>query len=290
VAKLPESRFETAESLVEAIDNAHLAAPEIPIPIRLFSQEAGTLALVLAFLAIIAFLAVDSLSKRVSYQLAILPAVVLGAIGFTRALQASSMVRRLALTGFQPADVLKGMRAVVDEREGMRVLLRRDQDTLRRRRITLISALFMLPLSIGLMRLSGVISVSVGTGASVSTVERPRPDFIQAPAARSALAATGLSLFGVSLILLARSPFRMPLGERLFRLTWLGAPGRLFVRASMRGVATQSSRVSARATPSPAGTEGNRPPAPAAPPAPSADKLASLEARIAELERRTTGT
>ena len=35
----PAARFPTAEALVEAIDEAQLAAPEIPLPIRLFAQE-----------------------------------------------------------------------------------------------------------------------------------------------------------------------------------------------------------------------------------------------------------
>ncbi|HTR76478.1 MAG TPA: serine/threonine-protein kinase, partial [Gemmatimonadaceae bacterium] len=50
VAKAPADRFETAEALVEAVDNARVSAPEVPLPVRLFAQELGTLSLVVAFL------------------------------------------------------------------------------------------------------------------------------------------------------------------------------------------------------------------------------------------------
>jgi hypothetical protein len=43
-------------------------------------------------------------------------------------------------------------------------------------------------------------------------------------------------LFGVSFILLLRSPFRMPIGERMFRLIWLGRFGRWFVTRAGRGL------------------------------------------------------
>ena len=42
LAKDPADRFPRAESLVEALDAAQLAPPEIPVAIRLFAQEAGT--------------------------------------------------------------------------------------------------------------------------------------------------------------------------------------------------------------------------------------------------------
>ena len=59
VMKEPASRFESAESLVEQLDRAQLSAPEIPVAIRLFAHEAGTLGLVLAFFIIISWLIVS---------------------------------------------------------------------------------------------------------------------------------------------------------------------------------------------------------------------------------------
>src|SRR5678815_4418108 len=46
VAKDPDQRFANAEGLVEALDAAQLAAPEIPVAIRLFGQELGKLSLI----------------------------------------------------------------------------------------------------------------------------------------------------------------------------------------------------------------------------------------------------
>jgi serine/threonine-protein kinase len=291
VAKLPEDRFPTAEALVETIDAAQITAPEIPVPIRLFAQEAGTLALVLMFITIISLLAVDAMSQEnIPTALALMPAVMLGAIGLTRTLQASSMARRLAVAGFLPADVLKGMRASVDEREAMRQQLRNDPDTRRRRRITLISAGLMLPAAIVLIRLSRLIYFSFGpkAGGADTVSTPPPPDFLlQVPVARTMMAMTGLSLLGVSFILLVRSPFRMPIGERLFRLVWLGLPGRAFLRFSMRGVAAVSSRPTSA-------TNVQRPSLPATPQDAKAasvpksqpeSSIASLDARVTSLER-----
>src|SRR5687768_3562959 len=75
VAKEPAARFATAEALVEAIDEAKLTAPEIPLPIRLFGQEVGTLSLVLVFLAIISWLTLRGFSDRVGTAWAAVPGV-----------------------------------------------------------------------------------------------------------------------------------------------------------------------------------------------------------------------
>ena len=53
---------------------------------------------------------------------------------------------------------------------------------------------------------------------------------------RRPVSITSLILFGVSFVLLLRSPFRMPVGERLFRWIWLGAFGRWFLARAGRGL------------------------------------------------------
>lgn len=55
----------------------------------------------------------------------------------------------------------------------------------------------------------------------------------------------GALVFGVGLALLAQSPFRMPIGERLFRLVWIGPLGRSFTRIAGRKVARGRSSSSA---------------------------------------------
>ena len=94
VAKEPSARFATAEALVEAIDEARLAAPEIPLPVRLFAQELGTLSLVVVFLTMIIWLLYQVLSRKIGAAWTGVPGAFLGAIVLTRVLQASSSAQR----------------------------------------------------------------------------------------------------------------------------------------------------------------------------------------------------
>jgi serine/threonine-protein kinase len=296
VAKDPAARFASAEALVEAIDDAQLAAPEIPVPIRLFAQELGTLGLILVFLTVISWLMLRTFSRSVGTSWAAIPGVILGAIGLTRALQASSSARRLAVLGFHPREILKGLRATLDERESMRQQLRADPDTRRRRRRTLIMAVVQLPIAILLINLSLNVQVSfVGFGAEAvtTTSQAPTPSTFR----NLFLAGTGLSLLAVSFVLFARSPFRMPVDERMYRLVWLGPIGRAFLWLSTRGVggrpptAARSPATQDRARTRRRSADGVplAPPAdPAAPPLPK-DGIASLEARVAALERWRDG-
>jgi serine/threonine-protein kinase len=294
VAKEPDTRFATAEALVEAIDDAKLAAPDIPVPIRLFAQEAGTLSLIIVFLTMMSWLLLQSLSTKVGSAWAAIPGAFLGAIALTRALQTSSTARRLAVLGFQPEDVLNGLRATVDERETVRQQLRADPDTRRRRRRTLIIAAIQLPIAILLISLSLNVRWSFGTKAEVTPTQASRPT--RATLGNLTKVASGLSLLGVSFILFARSPFRMPIGERLFRVVWLGPPGRAFITLSSRGVVRGKTGATmpgvTRASPGAASTAARRtsvapPPTPVV--APPTDHVASLEARIAALERWRDG-
>jgi serine/threonine-protein kinase len=294
VAKEPDTRFATAEALVEAIDDAKLAAPDIPVPIRLFAQEAGTLSLIIVFLTMMSWLLLQSLSTKVGSAWAAIPGAFLAAIALTRALQTSSTARRLAVLGFQPEEVLNGLRATVDERETVRQQLRADPDTRRRRRRTLIIAAIQLPIAILLISLSLNVRWSFGTKAEVTPTQASRPT--RATLGNLTKVASGLSLLGVSFILFARSPFRMPIGERLFRVVWLGPPGRAFITLSSRGVVRGKTGATmpgvTRASPGAASTAARRtsvapPPTPVV--APPTDHVASLEARIAALERWRDG-
>jgi hypothetical protein len=88
----------------------------------------------------------------------------------------------------------------------------------------------------------------------------------------------------------------MPIGERLFRVVWLGPPGRAFITLSSRGVVRGKTGATmpgvTRASPRAASTAAPRtgvapPPTPVV--APPTDHVASLEARIAALERWRDG-
>jgi len=224
VMKDPGARFGNAESLVEQLDRAQLSAPEIPLAIRLFAHEAGTLGLVLTFLVIISWLMVQ-LALRTSSQIdAMLPVVVLLGVVLTRVMQANAEARRLAMAGFSTADVLKGMHAVVDEREAMRAELRPNVDVQGRRRRTVWWAIGLLGLSVVLFYAALQTRVQLGPGR------------YRVGIGGTTMVITSLVLVGVSFVLLLRSPFRMPIGERLFRVIWLGPFGRWFLRRAARGV------------------------------------------------------
>ena len=226
VLKDPRPRFESAESLVEQLDRAQLAAPEVPLPVRLFAHEAGTLGLVLAFFLIISWLMYQLAAEnetRTTFD-SLLPLLVLVGVVITRVMQASSEARRLAVAGFSVADVLKGMRAVVDEREAMRTQLRPNVEVQKRRRWTVRIALAQVVVSIVLFWAALQLRVQVG------------PTSYDVGIGATTMVITSLILLGVSFVLLLRSPFRMPVGERLFRMIWLGGFGRWFLRRAARGI------------------------------------------------------
>ncbi len=288
VAKDPTARFATAEALVEAIDDAHLAAPEIPVPIRLLAQELATFSLIVVFLAIIGWLVAQSLRRFVG-PWSIVPAIFLGAIALTRLLQASSATRRLAILGFRPQEILNGLRATMDEHESHRQQLRQDPDTRRRRRITLIIAAFQLVAALALIQVSLDPQWSFGAQRPAVRVEVTEgPPRNPATAAKLSMAATGVSMLGISLLLFARSPFRAPIGERLYRLIWLGPIGRAFIALSSRGVTPGvAGRLGpAFTTPAPATVQQstNRS-APAVRVDAAPDRIDTLEERVAALER-----
>jgi eukaryotic-like serine/threonine-protein kinase len=262
-AKDPAARFPKAESLVEALDAAQLAAPEIPLTVRLFANELEGLSLVLAGGVLVTYLLVRlQQTDEGDWSLFV---VVLFAALLTRVLQTMREAGRVAASGFGVDDVQRGLVAVLAERETRRAELRADEDVRRARRRTLWWSIAMLLIAVGAFRWALEYRFLVAPGR-----HRVTP-------AGSVLVLTALILFGVSLALLARSPFRPPFGERFFRLVWLGPIGRWFLRFASRKVKvpTTVTTWSARIEHTPA----------AAPVALPGHQHGALEARVLELER-----
>ena len=270
VEKDPADRFPTAEALVEAIDAAQLVEREIPLPVRLFAGELSSLALAVFVILLVMWSAVETqLHANMTLLDTMLPVAGLLAILVTRTLTTMSEGRRLAMGGFSAGDVVDGMRRVMTERQMRRDELRADPDTRRRRTMTIWWGLGLLVASIAFIRVAHGMRVQIG------------PMQYRSPLAGIVLVFSGFALFGTSLVLLLKSPFRMPPGERIFRLLWLGPIGRTFVRLSMRGARpSAASARRPRATPLVSVVRAPMPPL-AAP----ADPIASLEARVTELER-----
>jgi serine/threonine-protein kinase len=297
VMKDPAERFQTAEDLVEAIDEAQLAGPEVSIAIRALIQELSTLLMVLAFVLVISYLVVNAMPTFLPLFVRLMPSTFFIAIGVARAWQALSLVRRLAETGYSLDDLMRGLRAVVDEQATVRQELKLDARERARRRRAVRTAAIGLPL--GMLTIYLAVTVvaarpadpgppSSGAVAATpdSTVRLPRrgPPPNEKPAV--AMIVMGLAMIGIGAVSLSRSPFRMPPGEFAFRQLFLRAPGRAFLALGVRAADPQATARQGRTiTPVRAITpqQPSLPVVAAAPLAPT--ELARLEARVVALER-----
>ena len=274
VLKDPAARFANAEALVEKLDEAQLSAPEIPLAVRMFAQEASTLNLVVIAGLILSALFLQPVLRNPGNIDNLLPlAGVLGILA-TRVLQTLSEARRLAVSGFSSAEIQRGLAAVMDERATRRAELSADESTRRARTRTVRWALFMLATSAILIRLAFAMRRQIA--------ERS----YQVGLPGTILVLSGITLLGISLVLLLRSPFRMTVGERIFRAVWLGPVGRALLRLAARRerAAGHGGKSVPGMTPAISVAPARRPESTSAADG-AGDRIAELETRLAELER-----
>lgn len=232
VEKNPSDRFETAEALVDALDNSQLVQAEVPLPIRLFQNEASTLTFIMIGFVLGSTYVVRSIDWARQRDEPLLIVVLLFAIVCTRAMQTLREAQRLAVVGFSPSEITAGLARVVDEHAARRRELRADPLVLRNRRRTVLIAIAMLVGSAVCFKLTFMVRQEWSPGLY-----------------RLGLLGTGLVVLamfylGTGLVLLLKSPLKMPLGERIFRAVWLGPFGRAFVRFGGRKVARQRTTTS----------------------------------------------
>ncbi len=247
VQKDPAVRFQSAESLVEAIDATQLAPREIPLQIRSLVQELSTLLLLLTLVLGMAVFVVRDMPTFMPLYVRLLPASLFLAVGVARIWQSLSEVRRMAEMGYTLDDLMRGLRGVVDEQATVRDEARQVARVVTRRRRAVRTALISLPLGLLALYLAVVVVVpprqdaasrakgtqsAPATADSVRRVRNPGPPPNEKPAA--ALILVSFSLIGFSLVSLSRSPFRMPIAEWVFRQTLLRAPGRAFLAIGVR--------------------------------------------------------
>jgi eukaryotic-like serine/threonine-protein kinase len=262
-----DARFPDAGALAQALDDAELAAPEIPIPLRLAASELRMLSslLPLAVLFAVGTLAWNGLDNLDPLT----PVVLVFALLAARLGQILADLARLGRLGFSVDDVLRGLRSVVNEAASAREVARLDPETTVMRRSALQTAAVML--------LLGVASI-----AGVFVVRTPQVMGGYAVGGFGvALFFNGIACLAVALTLAARDPRRTPLSERLFRMTWLGAPSAALLRFALRNASTG---VATAGTPT--STALGVPSRAVATTAPAAPPDRSLEARVARLEQR----
>ena len=274
VEKDPALRFPTAEALVEAIEAAQLAKPDIPVPVRLFAGEVSQLSVIAFGIVLYSWFFI-----RVSHESSadtLLPIVGLISVLFMRALTTLSEARRLAMAGFGADDIMAGFQRVMAERAERRAELRADPDTRRRRRLTLRTAAVMLPAAAAMVVIAFRMRIPLG----------PRRYATPFPAV--VLVFAGTVLFGMSAVLLLKSPFRIPPGERVFRALWMGRIGRAFVTLGTRNVKRTGAKaihrpgapaIGVQRAVAPAARDGQAPK-----PVASTDRVLDLERRVSALE------
>ncbi|MCU0619372.1 MAG: serine/threonine protein kinase [Gemmatimonadaceae bacterium] len=300
LAKAPADRPADARAVIEALERAQEAAPEIPLAIRTLVQDFATLGLVTLFVTLIGVLlvllaAVDGSNDADTP----VPLVLLSAVLITRWLQVGAELRQLAADGWARDDVRDGMRAVLAERDALRALRRADPAQQRGRRIVRRVALGMVVQGIALRLVMRTFQSPLANGDMRIT---PTGKFIGYAAVGS---------FAAAFILFARDPLRRPPTERLFELVWLGPPGRLLlalawprraatassgrVTGSAPAVATTGTRgglgpltTAGTAVPAATPTAPALAPPPVSPPAPvgAPDALLRLGTLLDALERR----
>ena len=273
VRKEAAERFATAEALVEALETAQLAGPEVPLPVRLFAQDAGQASLILVGAIIIGWLLLQVLGQVYGGDLdVVLPVVMFAAVVWGRLAQTVQQARRLRQRGFDVADIQAGFRAILAEREAERAQLRTDLAVVARRRRQLVILVAMFAATFALQ---WWVKAAMRNEVRPGWFEVSRPGvFIIV----SAYVMRGLAIIGI-----LRSPLRAPIGERLFRLFWAGAPGRaILAAAGGRGPRPPGGVTlppSSRPVPPPAAR------AAATAPAAGEDRLARLESRVSDLEQ-----
>ncbi len=277
LAKEREHRFTDAAALIEALDAAQAAAPEIPLVIRLLANELTMLILLSVFTWLFLIVALSTVIRSERNLDALLPAFVMIAALGGRFFQVRSETRRIRSEGFSSADIHRGLQAVLAEREDRRVQLRADATVVAQRRKTKRIAISMIV---------GAVACVV---AGLST-RHPVDGINRISVLGAALVFTGMLSIGLGIVLLVRSPLESR-DEIVFRRLWLGWIGRaLFGISPMESVPGTSgaSRPAAAKASAPSVRSLLVPQSIAVksvPPTYNA-RLDLLEARVEQLERR----
>ncbi len=273
--KAPEARYATADELVERLDSSALRSADVPLPIRLFAEEASQAGMVLAGAVIIGFLLLLVLEQAYDTNFdRILPMVLFCAVIWGRLAVLVQQARRLARRRFSISEIQAGFAAVLAEREAERAQLRADAGAVRHRRkqVVILGSLFAASFA---MRWYVLTSMRKEYSPGMFSVSMPGAIMLY-----SVYVIRGLAIVG-----LLNSPLRRGVGESVFRLFWLGASGRAVLRLAGRGVRDAKGESSAGFRTTDATRAATPTRVPATPPVPlTASTTPTLEARVQSLE------
>lgn len=265
LAKDPADRFADAGAVLEAIDAMQEAAPDVPVGIRLFAQEARGLSRAGLLLLVVSVPVVTSIIGNSDQSVwdAVVPTIFVGAIVVARLLRTRQDAQELVRDGWSAREVHDGVRRSMDELHERAAARRADPRARDARRRTVLFALAQ----------AGVAALLIAYFFSQRVAVGPHQYRIISFAGIVA-GYLGLAALGVSLWLLARSPLRVSLLDRAFSALWRSGIGRWLVGPD---AAPAAASAGPRATPAARVTTGGGT-------ASAAIDLAALERRVSALE------
>ncbi len=269
--KDPLHRFQTAEALVESIDAAQLAAPEIPLPVRLFQQN-GKSYLVNALLVAL-FAAMNWWRSAPSAVLDRLATVsVAFALEIVLLISIALQARTLSKLGFDHTALRQGLRAILDEGDDARATGLAVAGVAQKRSRRKFA---MMPLM-----LLGAVSIWFGYTQRVEI----DPGHVVMSRVAITIVITGVCSVVVAALVLGVDPYRRPIMQRVANAFWGGAIGAWLMGASSDRQPNNGSAPSVGAAAAGASRAVKRS-AEGSSPSSHDQRLSSIEARLALLER-----
>jgi eukaryotic-like serine/threonine-protein kinase len=214
--KEPDSRYPTAEALVEALEATNLAAPDVPVAVRLLAPELTSIAVrTLVAVVLIAYGAYRITRFRNGNVISL--GIIVAASAWVGGIAVVHELRRLRRSGYTAVELQRLLSVVQGERDEVRALRAADSALVARRRKR--------------VRLASIVLAAMSAQLFMLLQHAIR----EGDAAVSGTAAVirffgGLLACALSASILVISPFRRSVSERLFRFIWLGPAGLAFLR------------------------------------------------------------
>ncbi len=211
-AKEADARYPTAEALVEALDATQLATPDVPVAVRLLVPD---LTAVLVRVSVAVMVLAYGTYRLTTYDNASIFSygLIAAAMAWVRTLSTAQEIRRLGRSGYSVVELQRLLALVQAERDAVRAQRLTDEVLVKRRRFRVVIASGILLSQ--LVTLATLLQGRIKDG-DANIEERSTIVLFFSALLASALTAT----------VLASSPFRRPLVEQLFAITWLGRVGR----------------------------------------------------------------